>query len=182
MEIKPLKIKGCFEVIFNQIGDSRGYFMRSYDKKLFAENNLQTEWCQENQSYSSKLYTVRGLHFQMPPYSETKFVRVIQGKILDAFVDLRTDSETYGKWDSIELDANRNAVYIPRGFAHGFCTLSEHTTVQYKVDSFYTPSHEGIIRWDDPDIEIEWNINKDDAYLSERDKISPFFADFNSPF
>lgn len=183
MEIRPLKLRGSFEITVNRIGDSRGYFMRSYDKNLFAENNLQTDWYQENQSYSSRLYTVRGLHFQKPPHSETKLVRVVQGKILDVFVDLRKDSETYGEWDSIELsDDNGKAIYIPRGFAHGFCTLTECTLVLYKVDNVYTPSHESGIRWNDPIIGIEWNINEDEAFLSDRDKNAPLFSDFDSPF
>ncbi len=183
MLINPLKLKGSFEIQLKMIGDSRGYFMRSYSKDQFSENGLQTDWHQENQSYSTRLYTVRGLHFQIPPYSETKLVRVVQGKILDVFVDLRKDSETFGQWDSIELsEDNGKMVYIPRGFAHGFCTLTEHTLVQYKVDNNYTPSHEGGIRWNDPQIGIEWNIDENTAFLSDRDQISPFLADFDSPF
>jgi dTDP-4-dehydrorhamnose 3,5-epimerase len=181
VEIKPRNLKGVFEITLDQIADSRGYFMRTYCKELFAENGLQTDWVQENQSLSRRLHTVRGLHFQKPPHSETKLVRVVQGAILDVFVDIRRQSETYGQWDSIELSAeNHKAVYIPRGFAHGFCTLTEDTIVQYKVDCTYSPGSEGGIRWNDPDIGIKWNIQ--DAMLSERDKNLPAFSDFVSPF
>jgi dTDP-4-dehydrorhamnose 3,5-epimerase len=183
MEIKQRKLKGSYEITVDRIGDSRGYFMRSYDKTLFVENGLQTDWQQENQSYSSRLHTVRGLHFQKPPYSETKLVRVVQGKILDVFLDLRKDSETYGQWDSIELsDDNNKIIYIPRGFAHGFCTLTEHTIVQYKVDNTYTPSHEGGILWNDPAVGVNWGIKEETAFLSERDKSLVSFSSFDSPF
>lgn len=183
MNIKPLELNGVFEITLDRIGDSRGYFMRTYDKTIFTDNNLQTVWQQENQSFSSRIYTVRGLHFQNPPYSETKLVRVIQGRILDVFVDLRKESDTYGKWGSIELtDSNDKAIYVPRGFAHGFCTLTEHTLVQYKVDNTYTPSEEGNLCWNDPDIGIDWNINESQAFLSDRDKKAPYFKDFVSPF
>jgi dTDP-4-dehydrorhamnose 3,5-epimerase len=183
MQIEERKLKGTFEITLNRIGDSRGYFMRTYDKTLFEEKGLQTVWQQENQSYSTRLYTVRGLHFQYPPFAETKLVRAVQGAILDVFVDLRTGSATYGQWDSIELsEDNGKLIYIPRGFAHGFCTLTEHTLVQYKVDNSYAPSQEGGIRWNDPTIGVDWKIDETTAFLSDRDQKSPFFADFDSPF
>lgn len=181
MEIKPLKLKGTFEVKFNRIGDSRGYFVKIYDKDLFAQHGLQTDWVQENQSFSTRLETIRGLHFQKPPFAQTKLVRVMLGKIHDVFVDLRKDSPTFGQWDSIELsEENCNAVYIPQGFAHGFCTLTQDVIVQYKVDNIYAPDFEGGIRWDDPNLNIDWNTAE--PFLSPRDTKMPFFADFVSPF
>lgn len=181
MQIIPLKLEGTFEIIPKIIGDSRGYFMESYSQKLFAEYGLQTNWVQENQSLSEKPHTVRGLHFQIPPFAQAKLLRVVRGNILDVFVDLRKSSQTYGKWDSIELSGeNCKSVYIPRGFAHGFCTLSGSVIVQYKVDNFYSPECEFGLRWNDADIGIDWKI--EDAVLSARDKELPFFKDFVSPF
>ena len=181
MEIKPLKLKGAFEITFNRIGDSRGYFMETYSQKLFAEHGLQTDWIQENQSLSSRLHTIRGLHFQAPPFAQAKLIRVVRGEILDVFVDLRKDSASYGQWDSINLsEENCKSVFIPRGFAHGFCTLTESVIVQYKVDNFYSRESEGGIRWNDPDIGINWSVNE--PILSEKDAELPFYKDFASPF
>lgn len=181
MEIKPLKLEGTFEVKYHRIGDSRGYFVEIYNKQKFVEIGLQTDWVQENQSFSSQIHTLRGLHFQAPPYTQAKHVRVMLGKIYDVFVDLRKDSATFGQWDSIELsEENCNAVYIPHGFAHGFCTLTKDVIVQYKVDNIYSPEFESGIRWNDPTLDIDWPIAE--PFLSSRDKEMPFFADFVSPF
>lgn len=181
MEIIPLKLEGSYEISFAPRGDERGYFMRSYDREIFAARGLQTEWIQENQSLSMQLHIVRGLHFLLPPHTETKLVRAVQGKILDVFVDLRKDSETFGQWDSIELsEDNFKAVYIPKGFAHGFCTLTEKVVVQYKVDSAYVGSSDAGIRWNDPKIGINWKV--ENPIISARDAELQFFASFDSPF
>ena len=181
MEIQSLKLKGSFEIQLVPKGDNRGYFMRSYDHDVFTEHGLQTAWVQENQSFSTRLNIIRGLHFLNPPHTETKLVRVAQGKILDVFVDLRQGSETFGQWDSIELSSENNkAVYIPKGFAHGFLTLSKTVLVLYKVDSAYVSESDSGIRWNDPDVGIDWKIKE--PILSERDKNLQFLADFNSPF
>ncbi len=181
MEIIPLKLKGSYEIRLTPRGDQRGYFMRTYDRQIFLENGLQTEWVQENQSLSTQLHTIRGLHFLLPPHTETKLVRAAQGRILDVFVDLRRDSETFGQWDSVELSEDNNkAVYIPKGFAHGFCTLTERTIVQYKVDSSYVAASDSGIRWDDPTISIDWIARN--PILSERDKNLPLLKNFDSPF
>lgn len=181
LEIKPLKLAGTFEIIIKKIGDSRGYFMETYSQKLFAEHGLQTNWVQENQSFSEKKHTVRGLHFQLPPFAQAKLVRAIQGEILDVFVDLRKNSPTYGQWDSIQLsEENCRAVYVARGFAHGFCTLTENTIIQYKVDNPYAPEHDSGIRWNDPDIGIDWQA--DNPILSAKDEKAQFLKNFVSPF
>ena len=181
MEIKPLKLKGSFEIIINKIGDVRGYFMETYSRPFFAEYGLQTEWVQENQSLSEKKSTVRGLHFQLPPAAQAKLIRAIRGAILDVFVDLRKDSETFGQWDAVRLsEENCKAVYVPRGFAHGFCTLSEQTIIQYKVDNPYAPECDSGIRWNDPDIKIDWETKN--PVLSAKDEKLQFFKDFVSPF
>lgn len=182
MEINKLKIDGTYIVKLNPIIDQRGYFVRTYEEKLFNKHNLQTTWVQENQSLSKEIGTIRGMHFQKPPHSETKLVRVLQGSILDVFVDLRKNSKTYGKWDAVKLSESNNlAVYIPKGFAHGFCTLEKMTIVCYKVDSEYAPDHEGIISWKDKDLEINWPTKN--PIISEKDdNNSTNFKDFNSPF
>ncbi|MDQ4121008.1 MAG: dTDP-4-dehydrorhamnose 3,5-epimerase [Acidobacteriota bacterium] len=181
MEVIPLKLKGSYEIRLAPRGDERGYFMRTYDREIFRANGLQTEWMQENQSLSTQLNTIRGLHFLLPPHTETKLVRTVQGKILDVFVDLRRESETFGQWDSIELsEENHRAVYIPKGFAHGFCTLTERAVVQYKVDSLYVGEADAGIRWNDSAIGIKWNARN--PILSERDKNLPLLAEFDSPF
>ncbi|MGI8468745.1 MAG: dTDP-4-dehydrorhamnose 3,5-epimerase [Pyrinomonadaceae bacterium] len=181
MDIKSLKLAGTFEITPNRIGDSRGYFMETYSRKVFAEHGLQVDWTQENQSLSAKSQTIRGLHFQIPPFAQTKLLRVARGKILDVFVDLRKNSETFGQWDAIRLsEENCKSIYIPQGFAHGFCTLTESVIVQYKVDNFYAPEAERGIRWNDTNLGIDWKVEK--PVLSIRDSELPFLKDFVSPF
>lgn len=181
MEIKPLKLEGSYEITLNRIGDLRGYFMRTYSRDIFAEHGLQTDWAQENQSLSTGIGTVRGLHFQNPPFAETKLVRVVKGAMIDVFVDLRKDSATFGKWDSIELsEDNDKAVYIPKGFAHGFKTLTENVLVEYKIDVVYHAEAVSGIRWNDPDLAVDWNV--ENPITSARDAEAQFFADFDSPF
>lgn len=168
MEIRPLRLHGAYEILLAPGHDERGYFMRVYDKAIFHEHGLQTSWIQENQSLSIKKYTIRGLHFQWPPHAETKLVRVISGEVYDIVLDLRKGSATFGDWDSIKLSAdNKNMLYIPRGFAHGMCTLTDNCVMLYKVDNYYAPESEGAIRWDDPDIGIDWPV--DNPILSEKD-------------
>ena len=181
MELRPLKLEGSYEITLAPRRDERGYFMRAYDEAIFREHGLQTRWVQENQARSNQRHTIRGLHFQRPPYAETKLMRVVEGAILDVFVDLRKDSSTYGQWDSIELSvANQKIAYVPRGFGHGFCTLETPAVVLYKVDSNYTPEAEGSLRWNDPTLGISWPT--DSPYISEKDRNAPLFADFESPF
>ncbi|CAD5961990.1 dTDP-4-dehydrorhamnose 3,5-epimerase [Planktothrix tepida] len=181
MNIKPLKLKGTYEINLKSHQDERGYFMRIYDEDIFREQGLTTAWVQENQSLSKKQGIIRGLHFQKPPHDETKLVRVIQGKILDVFVDLRKNSETYGQWDSIELsEHNQTMVYIPKGFAHGFCTLTPNVIVYYKVDSPYHPEAEGGLIWNDESISIQWPFAN--PFLSDKDSQLRTFKEFVSPF
>jgi dTDP-4-dehydrorhamnose 3,5-epimerase len=168
MEFIEKKLKGAFEIKLKTIKDSRGFFMRTFDDKIFTENNLDRKWVQENHSRSLNKGIIRGLHFQMPPYAETKLIRAIRGTVLDVFVDLRKDSPTFGQWDSVLLSDDRyNCALIPRGFAHGFCTLTDDCEVVYKVDNYYAPEYECGIIWNDPDINIEWPVK--DPILSEKD-------------
>lgn len=177
----PLEIVGCFEVRLESRRDDRGYFMRVYDRSAFAAQGLVTEWVQENQSLSRSRGTIRGLHYQRPPCAETKLVRVLSGEVLDVFVDLRVGSPTFGRWGSIHLTGeNERMVYLPRGCAHGFCTLTDDVVIGYKVDSPYAPEHEGGIRWDDPNLGIDWPVAS--PILSERDRRLGSFDPQKSPF
>lgn len=177
MEIRSRKLEGVFEVNLNPLRDERGFFMRAYDLNFFEANGIHRHWVQENHSRTDIQGTIRGLHFQLPPFSETKLVRCIQGAILDVFVDLRKGSKTFGQWDSIELsEDNARLIYIPRGFAHGFCTLTEHSQVLYKVDNFYSKENERGLLWSDPEIGIEWPVK--DPMLSAKDAQNMTLKDF----
>lgn len=169
MEIKELTIKGLFEISFNPKMDSRGFFMRVYDKEEFRKWNIDRDWLQENHSRSEKKGIIRGLHFQLSPFDETKLVRCINGAVFDVAVDMRPDSESFGHWAGVELTAgNRKALYIPRGFAHGFCTLSDVSEVLYKVDNYYSPENERGLLWNDPDLAIDWPVKN--PILSDKDR------------
>lgn len=177
MIIKENKLSGVYEVTPGPHVDERGFFMRVYDKKVFAAQGIDREWVQENHSRSEKKGIIRGLHFQLPPFTETKLIRVVKGAIFDVFVDLRVDSLTFGKWGSIELsEENRKILFIPKGFAHGFCTQTEVSEVVYKVDNHYTPEAECGIIWDDPDLAVDWPSG--DHLLSKKDSLLKTFGDF----
>ena len=144
-------------------------------------NGIVNEFVQDNHSLSVTKGVLRGLHFQMPPHTQAKLVRVIRGTVFDVAVDLRTESPTYGKWLGFELTAeNFNMLYVPRGFAHGYCTLEDNTEFMYKCDNFYAPESDTGLRWNDPTIKINWPVK--DPILSDKDKDTPFFKDFESPF
>ncbi|NNE99093.1 MAG: dTDP-4-dehydrorhamnose 3,5-epimerase [Pyrinomonadaceae bacterium] len=181
MQIKKLELKDTFEIVPRIIKDSRGFFSETYSNQAFVDNNLQTKWVQENQSLTAKAGTIRGLHFQVPPFAQAKLVRVPHGKIFDVVVDLRGDSPTYGKWTSLEISAGLcNAIYISHGFAHGYCTLENNTVVQYKVDNTYSPNHEQGIIWNDPDLNVDWPTIS--PIISEKDKSLPLFRDISEAF
>lgn len=181
IEAIPLRLEGTFVLTSLPAPDCRGYFSRCWDSGVAQSHRLNTDWVQENECFNYKRGTLRGLHFQTPPYTETKLLRVSAGAVLDVFVDLRKASETYGQWDSIELSAeNGRLVYIPKGFAHGFCTLTDNVVVLYKVDEYYAPEFEGGVRWDDPDLGIRWPVLE--PILSARDAALPTFYRFQSPF
>jgi len=161
--------------------DERGYFFESYNQEKFLSRGIDKNFVQDNESKSMK-GVLRGLHFQSPPYSQGKLVRVMKGAVLDVAVDLRKDSPSYGKWASIELTEDNKFMYwVPPGFAHGFKTLEDHTVFFYKCTNMYHPESEGSIRWDDPVLNIDWG-NTDSLILSEKDQTAPLFEDFVSPF
>jgi len=181
MQVSALGICGAFEILLVPKKDERGYFMRSYDETIFTSNGLNNSWVQENEAFSASVGVVRGMHFQKPPYAEIKLVRVVQGAVLDVFVDLRRSSPTYGRWEAIELSAtNHKAVYVPKGCAHGYCTLADASIVLYKVDCAYAPKFEAGLRWNDCDLAIAWPFTE--PMISAKDAALPLMADFVSPF
>jgi dTDP-4-dehydrorhamnose 3,5-epimerase len=176
MKIVPRKQAGVFEIQLERRGDERGSFMRWYDRESFERAGLPTGWVQCNES-ASRRNVVRGLHFQRPPHAETKLVRAVSGAVFDVFVDLRRGSATYGQWDALELSAQRaNAVLVPKGFAHGFCALSDDVVVSYMVDSAYAPQAEGGLAWDDRELAIPWPL-AGAAIVSGRDRKWPGLRD-----
>jgi len=180
MEIEPSFTKGCFLIKPKKIKDSRGSFFETFTKKKFYEiTGVTTDFVQDNQSISKK-GVLRGLHFQKGAYAQAKLVRVISGEVLDVVVDLRSNSETYGKHFSIVLnDKNNFQLFIPRGFAHGFITLSEHSVFSYKCDNYYYKSAESGIIYNDPKLNIDWRLDDSEIQLSEKDRELPFFKNID---
>ncbi len=180
MRIDTTPIEGLLIITPKVFNDERGYFFESYNDKTFKDLGLTINFVQDNESLSSK-GVLRGLHFQKPPYSQGKLVRVVKGSVLDVAVDLRRSSKTFGKWHSIILNGeSKQMFYIPEGFAHGFITLEDNTIFSYKCTNLYNKESEGSIRWNDPDINIDWNCVN--PILSDKDKKSPFLKDIESPF
>lgn len=179
--VESFDIKGPLLIRPKKIGDHRGYFLESYNARSFAEAGIDATFVQDNQSLSVQKGTIRGLHFQTPPTPQAKLVRVLKGSIFDVAVDLRAGSPTYGKWCGTNLTADgAEQLFVPRGFAHGFCTLEANTEVAYKVDNFYAPACDAGLRWNDPDINVAWPVSE--AILSEKDGKLPFLAGFTTPF
>jgi dTDP-4-dehydrorhamnose 3,5-epimerase len=180
MEIIPTEIPDVCIVKPSIFADDRGYFFESYSHQRFLAAGLDLNFVQDNESRSSK-GVLRGLHFQKPPFAQGKLVRVMRGSVLDVAVDIRKDSPTYGKHVSIVLTGENKYMYwIPAGFAHGFVTLEDDTVFFYKCTNVYDKASEGSIRWNDPDLKINWGI--ENPILSEKDKVSPLFKDFKSSF
>ena len=163
-------------------GDQRGYFMETYNKQAFAELGITTEFVQDNQSYSAQKGILRGIHFQNAPYAQAKLVRVTKGAVLDVAVDLRRGSPTYRKWVAVELSAeNKRMLFIPRGFGHGFRTLTDDVEFCYKVDNLYNKACDRGIRFDDPAIGVEWGEVVEEL-LSQKDTTSPMLCDSDCNF
>lgn len=176
MKIQPTRLKGVVVVEPEVFSDTRGYFLETFNAKVFAEAGINEQFVQDNQSHS-KRGVLRGLHYQKEQ-AQGKLIRVLAGEIFDVVVDLRPESSTYGKWSGINLSAmEQKAIWIPKGFAHGFYTLSETADVAYKVTEFYAPQHERVIFWNDPDLAIRWPI-RGEPILSEKDKAGHPFREF----
>lgn len=183
MEVIKTEIEGVVIIEPRVFGDARGYFFESFNAREFAEKTgKQVNFVQDNESMSH-YGVLRGLHFQQPPFAQSKLVRVVKGRVLDIAVDIRVGSPTYGKYVSVELtEDNHRQFFMSKGFAHGFSVLSDEVIFQYKCDEFYAPQSEGAIAWNDPDLAIDWQIPADKVLLSYKDKKHPFLRDFKSPF
>jgi dTDP-4-dehydrorhamnose 3,5-epimerase len=183
IEIKTTKLPGVLLLKPRRFADLRGYFVETYNQQLLRKAGIAADFVQDNQSFSMQKGTIRGLHFQRPPAEQSKLVRVIRGSIFDVAVDLRLKSPTYGQWIAEQINAESGEqVFVPRGFAHGFCTLDANTEVAYKVDSYYEPKCESGIQWNDPTLNIPWPAMANAAILSEKDRMLGAFKDFVSPF
>lgn len=182
MNIISTSIAGVWIIEPKIFNDPRGYFFESYNQKEFNEKIGRIDFVQDNESFSS-YGVLRGLHFQKPPFAQSKLVRVIQGKVLDVAIDIRHGSPTFGKYVSVELSGeNHRQFFIPRGFAHGFCVLSETALFQYKCDNLYAPQSEGAIAWNDPDLNIDWKIPVDKVILSDKDRHHAFLKESKAVF
>ncbi len=167
------------KVIWPKIfGDHRGYFLETYNYANYEKNGIASKFIQDNQSFSRDVGTIRGMHFQIPPFAQAKLVRVLQGEILDVAFDLRKASPTYRKWCSAKITAEeQNQIFVPAGFAHGFITLTPDTIVHYKVDNSYSKEHERGFIWNDADAQINWGETIGDIVISEKDKVLPALND-----
>lgn len=176
MQIIPTEIPDLLIIKPDVFTDERGYFFESYNKEKFAGAGIDVEFVQDNESRSMK-GVLRGLHFQTEPYAQGKLVRVVKGRVLDVAVDIRKNSPTFGKWAGIELSEENKLMYwIPKGFAHGFLTLEDNTVFTYKCSGVYHKPSEASIRWNDPDLAIQWNISK--PILSEKDLNAPSIKEY----
>jgi dTDP-4-dehydrorhamnose 3,5-epimerase len=183
LTVRPTCISDVVLLIPRRFGDDRGWFSETYSTRSFSPALGGAEFVQDNQAFSTTKGTLRGLHFQRPPEPQAKLIRVLRGSIFDVAVDLRVGSPTYGHWVGETLTAEGGEqLFVPRGFAHGYCTLEAHTEVAYKVDGSYSPTCDAGLGWNDPTIGIAWPVSPDEVILSDKDKKLPAFADFVSPF
>lgn len=183
LKVEMLAIPEVRLITPQRFGDDRGFFSETYHAGRYAAAGIDACFVQDNHSLSVRAGTVRGLHYQGPPHAQAKLVRVVRGAIIDVAVDVRGGSPTYGRWVRAHLSAQNGVqIFVPRGFLHGFATLEDDTEVAYKVDSHYAGSSDGCVRWDDPDLAIDWGIGRLVPTLSEKDAGAPAFRDFDTPF
>jgi dTDP-4-dehydrorhamnose 3,5-epimerase len=183
LDLRPLAIPDVKELVPKSFGDGRGYFREVFNRKrFFEETGCPVDFVQNNLSSSAAKATLRGLHFQTPPFAQTKLVWAVRGSAFDVAVDIRKGSPTYGQWVAVMLSAEKgNQLLVPAGFAHGFLTLEAETSVQYMVDNYYAPANEGGIRWDDPFLAIEWPLDGAAPTLAARDAAFPLLAEVETP-
>lgn len=183
MNIRALELEGVLEIVPIKHEDGRGFFSETWSHSAFANAKIDLNFVQDNHSLSSAPGTLRGLHFQVPPFAQSKLVRVVRGAIFDVAVDIRKGSPTFGRWAGIELTRERwNQLLVPAGFAHGFITLMPETEVVYKVDAVYSRDHDRSINYDDPSIGIQWPAENKPFHISEKDRIAPMLADIDTGF
>jgi dTDP-4-dehydrorhamnose 3,5-epimerase len=178
MMIKPLMLEGAFHLTPPRFTDPRGWFSETWSAQRLADAGIPTHFIQDNMSHSVSRGTLRGLHFQYPPYTQAKLIMVVRGAIQDVIVDIRVGSKTFGQFATLTLTADAgDQVFIPKGMAHGFCTLTDDTCVLYKVDAPYAPGHEGGIIWNDHDLNIPWELDNKKPTLSQKDEQLPLYRD-----
>ncbi|MFP4406403.1 dTDP-4-dehydrorhamnose 3,5-epimerase [Rhodosalinus sp.] len=183
LEIQETALGGVVVLIPRRFGDDRGFFSETWNRARMAERGLGHDFVQDNQSLSRAAGTVRGLHYQAPPRAQDKLVRCGRGRLLDVAVDARVGSPTFGRWIAVELSAdNGRQLLVPKGFLHGFATLEPDTEILYKCTDFYAPDCDGAVRFDDPDLGIDWRIDTSAAILSDKDAQAPRWRDWRSPF
>lgn len=181
MDLLKTKLEGVYILIPKVFGDHRGFFMESWSRRTMEESGLFYDFVQDNHSLSTVKGTLRGIHFQKGDKAQAKLVRCVRGAVLDVAVDLRHGSPTYKQWVGVELsEENKKQLLIPRGFGHGFVTLTDHVEFLYKADNYYAPEADGGIRWNDPDIGVDWGISE--PILSEKDTKNPFLRDIEPVF
>lgn len=183
MLIEPTPLNGLLLLTPYRFGDHRGFFAETYKAHVLAEHGVTEQFVQDNHSLSAQIGTLRGLHFQAPPHAQAKLVRCGRGALFDVAVDIRKGSPTYGQWFGAELSFdNGRQLFIPVGFAHGFVTRAPDTEIVYKCSDYYAPETEGALRFDDPDVGIDWGLDGSPPILSEKDAAAGSLADFYSPF
>lgn len=181
--IEETGLAGVVVLTPRRFGDARGFFCETWNRARLAEAGIDRDFVQDNQSVSARAGTVRGLHFQSPPHAQAKLVRCGRGRLFDVAVDIRRGSPTYGRWVGVELSAeNGRQMFVPEGFLHGFVTREPDTEILYKCTDYYAPDCDGAVRFDDPDIGIDWGIDPAAAILSDKDAAAPLLRDFESPF
>jgi len=182
MKFIKTEISDVFIIEPSVFGDERGYFFESFNSEKFEESIKSTKFLQDNESKSFK-GVIRGLHFQKPPFDQAKLVRCVEGSVLDVIVDLRKKSSTFGKYLRIELTGeNKKQLFVPRGFAHGFSVQSDSATFSYKVDNKFAPEYDAGIRWNDPNLNINWGLKENEMLISKKDKDLPFLSEISTPF
>lgn len=183
MIVRPLDIEEVLEIVPARHGDHRGFFSEVWNRAALAEHGIVAEFVQDNHSFSAARGVLRGLHYQAPPFAQAKLVRVTRGSVFDVAVDIRRGSPTFGRWVGLTLSAEQwNQVFVPEGFAHGFVTLEPDCEVLYKTSMPYAPAHDRAIRFDDPQIGVDWPIAADQLQLSDKDRAAPTLAGTETPF
>ena len=187
LDIRDLGVGGALVATPVRLSDDRGWFSEVWNASRFAEHGIARDWCQDNQSLSAEAGTLRGLHYQSPPFTQAKLVRVLSGAVRDVVVDVRHGSPSYGRHAVVEATAeDMMQVFVPPGFLHGFLTLRPDTMVLYKVDARYSASHDGAVRWNDPALAIDWGLGRDglpdEPIVSARDAAAPMLAEAGLPF
>lgn len=183
MLIETTALDGVKLITPKKFEDSRGFFSETFNRENFFKGGIAVEFVQDNQSRSASVGTIRGLHFQSPPFAQDKLIRVLKGRILDVAVDIRRSSPTFGQHVAVELSAeNFKQLFVPIGFAHGFCTLAPDTEILYKVSNYYSAQHDHGLAWNDPDLGIAWPVTAESIVLSEKDARLPRLTDLATPF